>query len=447
MTIPPAWGQQQNGQPGSGQPGYGEPSQGQPGNGQSGYGQSGYGQPGYGQATPTTPMQPSPGGQGSAYGSQTSGYGGQGSAYGSQTSGYGGQGSAYGSQTSGHGGQGSAYGSQTSGYGSQTSAYNPASATTAIQPVVGSPGGYGRPASPYAQPQQSPTPAAPAPGYPGQQANQGWQGYPGAQQGAPGQQGAYGQPPKKKPGMGLWISLGAGALVLLLVAGVFIGEFVTRGNVDGELQAKADAITLEAGGATVEGGYEVEVDGFSYLTQQMGGTYEHVSMTGDDQSLDGGEFSSTIDLYGVPADLSSAAERVEVSIFMSPDVVATAMLSSIDDLDDSTFDTSVELGDGTMTVTEADPDIDIGFMYVYEWRVEEGAFVAELVESSMNLFGETIEGGSTGDAEELPLCGDAGDVSAEALDASVSSDGISLSWAVTGGDATLDNLGPIAGCF
>lgn len=421
MTTPPPWsgsanGNQPGGAPwqGAGQSGYPQqPGQTPPGGGQgSGYGQPAYGQGGQAQGGQTQGQgfgaqggQPAPG---SGYGAQTSGYGAQTSGYGAPT-----QGSGFGGQTSGYGGQTSGYGGQSTGYG-------------APPQQVGAPGGFGRPASPYGPP-----------------ATQGGYAQPGPQAFAGLQQGGPAASAKKKPGAGLWITLGAIGLVVLLAVGAVVAEFVTRGGVDGDLQAKADAIGLEIGGESVEGGYAVEVDAGLYLPQKMGGTFDAVTISGVEQTVAGAPFSVSFVATEVPADLAGPAASIETTMII-PEEAFLAQMTELDD-EDSELETVVELGDGSYVIRQSATDLDIEFEYVYTIGVENGVFVETLTEVTLTLWGEsTTDKPNT--TTELPICEDLDGVEAEARDATVTPDGLTISWGVTGEGATLDNLGPIGGC-
>ena len=290
-------------------------------------------------------------------------------------------------------------------------------------------GSYGQPASPYAQP----TPTMPLPfGASGQPAPA------GPQAGS-----------RKRPGAGLWIGLGAGALVLLLVLGAVIGEFVTRGNVNGQLQAKADAIaTSLAEGVEIEGSFTPSVEGFSYLTQQLAGRYDHITFAGHDLTLDGAPARLTFDAYGVPSDLAGAATRIQVDREIPADAFV-AWLASQSASEDNDFtgmdDVQVTFNDGSVTVRSEYPELQTSFEYTYELRAENGVFVSQMTGGEMVLFGSSIDL-SADDPVELPMCDGVADVQGEALDLAVTTEGITQSWAVTGGGATLDNLGAIGGC-
>ncbi|GGA59075.1 hypothetical protein GCM10011490_06310 [Pseudoclavibacter endophyticus] len=408
MTTPPPWAQQPNGQPGAG---FGATA-GQPAPGQPGAGQSSFGQPtgGYGQS--------------SGY-AQTSGHGQP--AYGQPghtQPGYGqpGQGQ-YGQPSFGQPGQGQ--------YG---------------QPGYGQPGSYGSPTPGYAQGSAPGAPPQPfgqqAPsGAPGQPGNLGQPGYGAMTGGAP----ASGT---KKPRMALWISLGAAALVVLLVAGVVIAEFVTRGNVTGDLEAKAEAISISHGDSTVEGTYDVSVDGFSFLSQQVGGSYDHIAFSGVDQTLNGQPYSSSFDAYGVPSDLSGPAERIEFNSHRPVDAIQ-GLLAEDDDADAEAGagESTVELGDGQIisSYSYSSGGYEISYELVYEIRVEDGEFVSQVMSSKINIFGSVSESGEE-EPQTMPVCEDQDGLEGEAKEATISPDGVTLVWSVTGERATLDNLGDIAGC-
>lgn len=346
MSTPPNWGQSPQGPA--------NPNSGSGGSGQFGPAAGGFGQPGqsgYG--------QPASGGYGQGAPGQQGNYGQHGVA--GQQAGAGQQGS-YGQQ--GAPGRQGGFGPPAGyGQGGQTpppafgQPAGPAQQTGFGQPAApGQQAGFGQPARQFG---------------PGQGAGAQQFGQPGGTQGY-GQQGfgaQPGAPAKKKMSTGLLVALGAAALVVLLVAGVVIGEFVTRSNVNSDLAEKTGSISLAQGDGEVqiEGDYEVSVAGFSYLASSIGGTYEHISFTGVEQTFNGKPFESSFDAYGVPSDLAGPAERIEFRMFFSAETFEDFAMGNMGE--DSTVN-GVELRDGEIAFSFGTDPIELD--QVVEFRVENG---------------------------------------------------------------------------
>lgn len=343
---------------------------------------------------------------------------------------------------------------------------SPTSSTNPYLPSTTPQYAGGVPPSPYAQPPR--VPGAPVPtglpgagqpgaGQPGQQAPQGpglqgpgaqgqsWQGQ--APGGMPPHLNQAGQqsPAKRSSKTPLFIVLGAAALVILLVAGAVIGEFVTRGNVSGRLQAVATAMSVTHGpDGAVQGGYDYSVDAALYLPQVLSGSYDRVTFTGVSQTLGGQAFESTIDLYGLSSSLSGPAERIEVQTNAAPGSL-DEWLVELAGQSDENYEMTVELLDGQARISYSFTYVDATFDYYVEIRTDGSGFVAQVINSTMTIGGTPLSLGEEPPVD-LNMCEDVSGIETTADSVTISPEGISFAWTVTGEGATLDNLGAIASC-
>ncbi|MFD0995931.1 hypothetical protein HNR16_001002 [Pseudoclavibacter chungangensis] len=368
-----------------------------PGNGgqPGGWGQqpsNGYGSPQPGQGGYGT--QPGQGG----YGSPQPGQGG----YGSPQPGQGG----YGSPQPSQGGYGSPQQGQ-GGYGSP-------------QPggSFGQGGGFGQSAGPYGQ-QTSVVPATP-------------------QYGAPGAQ--FGGPPQpRKNRTPLFISLGAVALVVLLVGGFFIAELVTRSGAVSALEDKAAAVSIKQPDGEAAA-FTVEPPGGLYLFRSV---YDQLVFTG------GNDPATTFTVTNQPTDLSKPAERIDTVTTVSGEALIAMAEVNGNSIEDFADDYKVVMNDGSITITFAYPDVPGAEVQMdFTFSADGRNLVTELTKATVVLGSQTQDLGLPRDPTSTrEICGSlsGGDPQLTSID--VKKSGISAAWTVSGEAARLDNLSTIGDCL
>ena len=345
--------------------------------------------------------------------------------------------------------------------------------------TAGTPG-YGTPASgaggqSYGPGAGSPGQTGHAPGY-GAPSPQGSGGYPGRAggYGTPagpgqvfGQQNPYGQPtstapafaglhvgagaaptPTRKRGPGLFIALGAGALVLLLVLGGVIGEFVTRGNVTGDLAQRAENAKIGFADTTFSGGYDVRIDGFSVLAQVLGGKFDRVALDGRDLKAHDAPVDLNWTVTGMPTDHSAPSDSIHTELSYSVDALTAAVTAALEASDsDKKWDYSVSPASGnSMEVSVSAKGGKAGITYRVEYAVQDGKLMMTFRDQNLVFDSTKIPLGDS-DPVEVEVCKDVEEVEVKVTDATISKEGATFGWTVTGGGARVDRLESIGNCL
>lgn len=126
------------------------------------------------------------------------------------------------------------------------------------------------------------------------------------------------------------------AVVLLLAVIVVVLDVGLRAYAEGQVRQKID----ESLPANVAGDVAVSIGGGSFLLQYVAGSFDEVTLTSDDLSVDGVPVAATVVANGVPTDSAKPVAHVSATLDLSQQAVNSFV--SIPGSDE------VVLGDGTV---------------------------------------------------------------------------------------------------
>ncbi|MDO5052504.1 MAG: LmeA family phospholipid-binding protein [Pseudoclavibacter sp.] len=246
-------------------------------------------------------------------------------------------------------------------------------------------------------------------------------------------------PPRRR--RGVIASIVTTAVVTLTLGGGVAAELLARGRLESELldRSGAEAAFPNRTG----GGFQGRAGQAPTLVQQASGRAERLELRGRELSVDGRPLSVELVAEGMPADLDGPAERVEVALLMPAEAVTGRLAAEGGQELYGRPETSIG-GDRIDFRYRLSGEVEV--RVELELRVEDGSFVVAAPASTMVADGQRVDLGAR-EPHPIELCPQLPEVRVEALESTVTSEGVRLRWQASGDGLVVERFGELMACM